>query len=553
MTVGGSARAEALARLRSERFDVLVIGGGITGAGIALDAASRGLRTALIERNDIASGTSSRSSKLIHGGLRYLRQYEFGLVAEGLRERQRLLRNAPHLVHTLPFTFPVIVGAKRRTARATAALAAIGLWCYDALGGWRVGTVHRRISVAEAQRRIPDLNPERVVHAFSYLDAQADDARLTLAITATAAIEYGVPVANYLEATALRYDGDQVVGITARDGITDETFAIDAQVVINATGVWADCVRGTNGATPLHIRPAKGVHITIPRDRLPIDGAAILEVAGEGRVVFVIPWGEFVYIGTTDTAYDGDRDTPTCDADDVATILRTVNEVLRTPITANEIIGTWAGLRPLIADTADTSAPTADVSRRHVIVDDGNGLITVTGGKLTAYREMAEDTVDVARRSFPDRRIGRSRTRRLRLRGATNAETLTTDGAAERLGITRALCAHLAARYGGLTPAIVQLIRSDATLAEPLVPGLPYVRAEAIYAVRYEMAMTLSDVLERRTRALMLSTAATIAAAPAVAELLAPELGWDAAETQRQHDAFAAAAQGDVPPTPAAS
>ncbi|MFZ4516379.1 MAG: glycerol-3-phosphate dehydrogenase/oxidase [Acidimicrobiia bacterium] len=544
-----TTRAAALARLEHEAFDVLVIGGGISGVGVALDAATRGLRCALIERHDFASGTSSRSSKLIHGGLRYLRQYEFGLVAEGLRERQRLLRNAPHLVHTVPFTFPVIVGAKRRTARATATLATAGLWLYDALGGWRVGKLHRRISVTEAERRIPDLNTDRVTRAFSYLDGQADDARLTLSIATTAALEFQVPLANYVEATSLIEHDGRVHGVHARDCLTGDTFAIRARVVINATGVWADTVRGQHADAPLHVRPAKGVHITIPRGRLPIDGAAILEVAGEGRVVFIIPWGEYVYLGTTDTAYDGDRDTPTCTSEDVANVLMTVNEVLRTPIRADEIIGTWAGLRPLIATSSDSGAATADVSRRHVIVDDHNGLITVTGGKLTAYREMAEDTIDVARHAFPDRRVGRSRTRRLKLHGATGASALHRDGAAERLGISRSLCAHLAGRHGGLTAAIVQLLRDDPSLAAPLVPGLPYVRAEAIYAARYEMALTLSDVLERRTRALMLDHAATIAAAPTVAALLAPELGWDASEQQRQVDAFMAQAQGVTPPT----
>ena len=541
MSFGPTDRRAFIARLDSDSFDVLVIGGGITGAGVVLEAASRGLRAALIERDDFGSGTSSRSSKLIHGGLRYLRHYEFGLVAEGLRERRRLFRNAAHLAHPLPFTFPVIAGTSRRKARMTALLAAIGLWLYDALGGWRVGQLHRRITVEEAARRIPGLDAERVTGAYSYLDGQADDARLTLDVLKTAALEYDTPVVNRVHATGLTTDDQgRITGVMARDTLTGTDLAIEARTVVNATGVWADTVRGTAGTEPLTIRPAKGVHITVPRQRLPIDGAAILEVQGTSRVVFVIPWGEQVYIGTTDTDFDGDRDEPLCTATDVQSLLDVVNGVRTEALTPDDVVGTWAGLRPLIVSSDADDAPSADISRRHVIIDDGNGLVTVTGGKLTAYREMAEETVRALRPYLPGRRVRRSRTRKLPIHGSVGTRRLREPGAAERLGISRSLCTHLVDRYGGMTPAVVKLIRSDPALGEPLVPGLPYVRAEAIYAARFEMITSLNDVLERRTRALMLERDATVAAAAEVTALLAAELGWDAAEQLRQLDAFTA-------------
>lgn len=539
MSFGLTDRTTALQRLNAEHFDVLVIGGGITGAGVVLEAASRGLRAALIERDDFASGTSSRSSKLLHGGLRYLRQYEFGLVAEGLRERRRLFRNAPHLAHPLTFTFPVIAGRTRRAARITALLATLGLWLYDALGGWRVGQLHKRIAVDEAARRISGLDVDRVTTAFSYVDGQADDARLTLAVLKTAAIEYDAPVANRMLATSITTDeAGRVTGVLAHDALTGTDLAIQARTVVNATGVWADAVHGANGLDPLVIRPAKGVHITVPRDRLSIEGAAILEVQGSSRVVFVIPWDDVVYIGTTDTDYDGDRDEPFCTAADVASLLEIVNGVRVTSLTADDVTASWAGLRPLLVDPRNADAPSADVSRRHVVLDDGNGLVTVTGGKLTAYREMAEDTVDTLRAHLPDVRVRRSRTKKLPLHGGPGTAKLRADGAAERLGISRSLCTHLVDRYGGHTPAVAKLIHDDPALGELLVPGLPYVRAEAIYAARFEMVTTLADVLERRTRALMVDRAATVAAAPAVAALIGPDLGWDADEQQRQVTAF---------------
>jgi glycerol-3-phosphate dehydrogenase len=298
------------------------------------------------------------------------------------------------------------------------------------------------------------------------------------------------------------------------------------------------------------------VHITVPRARLPIEGAAILEVAGEGRVVFIIPWGEHVYIGTTDTDYRGDRDEPLCTAEDVRTLLDVVNEILRTPLSANDVMGTWAGLRPLIAETDDDRAPTADVSRRHVIVDDRNGLVTVTGGKLTAYREMAEDTVDALKGHLNGSRVKRSRTKKLPISGAVGTAKLRVPGAPERLGISHTLCTHLVDRYGGHAATIAKMVRADATLGEPLIPDLDYIRAEALYAARFEMVATLADLLERRTRALMLDREATVAAAPAVAALIGPELGWDDAEQRRQVDAFVsyaareadAAARSEEPP-----
>ncbi len=553
MTFSVAGRLAAIDRLERDEYDVLVVGGGITGAGVALDAASRGLRTALVERDDFASGTSSKSSKLVHGGIRYLRHREFGLVHEALRERQRLLDNAPHLVEPLPFLFPVIApeGSSKRASRTLARVAVAGLWLYDAVGGWRIGKLHKKISIDEAVAHMPALDRDRVTGAFVYLDGRTDDARLTLAIIKTAAIELGATVANYTCVTGVtRVDG-RVNGATVVDTRTGRTVDVRARVVVNAAGVWSDEVRGLEqGDHPSSIRPAKGVHITVPAERLPVDIAAILQVTGDDRVVFVVPWGEHVYVGTTDTDYTGDLDDPVCNRDDVQHLLEVVNACVKDPITEADVVSTWAGLRPLVSDV-HASEKTADLSRKHRVFTSEGGLVTVTGGKLTTYRQMAADAVDLAVEggAAPDargrhaRRTRRSRTAKLPIHGAAGLAPLRAAGAAERLGVDPGKLAHLVGRYGGHARSVVALLDEDASLADPLVPGLPYLRVEAVYAARFEMTVTLDDLLSRRTRALILDRAATVAAAPAAAALLGTELGWDA-ETQAQElEAFLALAE----------
>ncbi len=548
MKFSGSERQANLARLTSEPLDVLVIGGGITGAGVALDAASRGLRTALVERGDFAAGTSSRSSKLVHGGLRYLNQREFRLVYEALAERQRLLRLAPHLVRPLPFLIPVFASgtAGRAGARAYSRAIGMALWMYDATGGARIGKLHRRLSRAETLERMPDLDGDRLAAGFLYYDARVDDARLTLAVVKTAAT-HGAVVANYVEATALRHHGDQVVGATLTDRRGGATLEVGAKTLINAAGVWADELRALDeGRNPGSLRPAKGVHLTLPAGRPHLEVAAVLPVPGDRRSVFVIPWGERVYVGTTDTDYQGPLDDPVCTAADVDYLLGALNAWLRHPVDRSEVLGTWAGLRPLVGGTEGTGR-TADLSRRHSVRVSPSGLVSIVGGKLTTYRKMAADAVDEAldvRRAAGDRPLaGRSRTGSVPLFGAEGYEEVTGPGAAERLGVAADVAEHLAGRYGGQARAVATMLGERPALAEPLVTGLPYLGAEAVYAARYEMALTLEDVLSRRTRALLLDAAATVAAAPAVADLLAPELGWSAEETSAQVAAFTALAE----------
>ncbi len=573
-------RASALSELADRTFDVLVVGGGVTGAGAALDAAARGLRTALVERGDFGSGTSSRSSKLVHGGLRYLRQGELRLVREGLIERQRLLRNAPHLVAPLAFLIPLLGGGGTMD---NAALRAHGsaLWLYDLCGGARIGHVHRRIGAQEALVHLPSLRSDRLVAAFVYHDARVDDARLTVALARTAAVDYGAVVANYVPVVALLKDvSGKVVGARVAP-LGGGQIEVRASVVVNATGVWSDDVRALDEASPQRstrgdpaaggaIRPARGVHIVVSRHALPCDMAAVLPVPDDRRTIFVVPWGDHVYVGTTDTDYDGPLDDPRCSREDVSYLLGAVNAAVTRPVSRGDVTGLWAGLRPLLAEPGTIAGPspspspdgtvrptrTADLSRRHHVWVSPAGLISVTGGKLTTYRRMAADTVDAASarlnlsgglRSRPgspgglrSRRptIGRSPTRHLRLRGAAGTEDLRTAGAAERLGADPCTLDHLVARYGGEARTVLAMAQAQPDLARPLVPGQAYLRAEAVFAVRYEMAQTLDDVLSRRTRAALHDDRATAAAAPQVAALMAAELGWSTGHQESQIAAF---------------
>lgn len=534
VTLGSFDRARSLQQLGDTTFDVLVIGGGITGAGVALDAASRGLRTALVERDDFASGTSSKSSKMVHGGLRYLQNGDVRLVYQALRERQRLRRNAPHLVRVLPFLIPLfskngLINAKVARALGTA------MWMYDLTGGARIGKLHKRLKRADAVAHMPTLPEERLAGAYLYFDAGADDARLTLTLARTAALDHGAVVVNHAGVVELIHDGGQAAGaVIDADG---QRIEVRARMVVNAAGVWSDAVRALDeGGDPDSIRPAKGIHITVPWDKVRNDIAVVVPVPKDKRSVFVVPWlptddGGFqlTYIGTTDTDYDGPLDDPQCTADDVAYLLRAINFSVREPLNQDDVVGSWAGLRPLVK--ADASGRTADLSRRHRVTRSESGVITVTGGKLTTYREMAEDTVDavVDNLERAPRSARKSRTRRLALRGAQLVDPTAT-------GLDR----HLADRHGSEARVVRALIEQDPGLGEPLVCGLPYVRAEAVHAVRHEMATTVDDVLARRTRARLQARDASADAAPAVAELMAPELGWSADETSRQIAAYQA-------------
>lgn len=540
MSLGTFDRDDNLARLGVGTYDVLVVGGGVTGAGVALDAASRGLRTALVERDDFASGTSSRSSKLVHGGLRYLQNGDVRLVYEALHERQRLLRNAPHLVKVLPFLIPVFTGKGGLIPKQVARALGSAMWMYDVTGGVRIGKLHRRLKADAARAHMPTLS-DRLSWAYLYYDAQTDDARLTMTLARTAALDHGATVVNHAGVTRLLRTGDQVTGAVVDTGHGE--IPVAARAVVNATGVWADDLRALDeGDHPDAIRPAKGIHITVPWQKVRNDIAAVVPVPKDRRSVFVVPWpgldgtvggpGSVTYIGTTDTDFTGDVDDPHCTAEDVAYLLDAVNNSVTEPLDEHDVIGTWAGLRPLVRDASSTR--TADMSRRHMITTSPSGLVTVVGGKLTTYREMAEDTVAAALGVIGAHvpwRAGRSRTRKLRLRGAEGWED---QAEADR---------HLAERYGGEAGVVRAMIAADPALGEPLVPGLPYRRAEALYAVRYEMATTLDDVLSRRTRARLRDRAATQAAAADVAALIGDELGWSDGERAAEVAAFVASCE----------
>jgi len=546
-TVHRFRRQDSLRRLADERFDVLVVGGGVTGAGVALDAASRGLKVALVEKNDFASGTSSKSSKMIHGGLRYLQQREFRLVYENLAERQRLLDNAPQLVSPLPFLIPLF-GRDGVVSSTVARSYSIALWLYDLTGGLRIGVRHKRVTKDQALAHLPTLRTDHLVAGFLYFDARADDARLTLTLARTAALEYGAVVANYTPVVRLTTDesGD-ANGAVVRPDPADPTseFPVRARVVVNATGVWADDVRALDeGSHPHSIRPAKGVHVSVPADRLPCDIAAVIPVPRDRRSIFVVSWPDtdLVYLGTTDTDYQGPLEDPSCTPEDVDYLLDAANNVTTSALTRADVTGVWAGLRPLLAPqgrASHVSERTADLSRRHTVHTSAHGLVTVTGGKLTTYRKMAEDTVDVV-----VRRLGESPktrgciTKSLRLIGATKA---TRDPVAMAHPH-----AHLLGRYGTESAAVLALAEGRPELLEPAIPGLPYTRAELVYAAREEMAQTLDDVLARRTRAVIQRAQPTMAAAHAAAALIAPDMGWDEQTASNQAAQFIETCQKEL-------
>jgi len=524
-------RSEGLRRLADDPFDVLVVGGGITGVGTVLDAASRGLRAALVERDDFASGTSSKSSKLAHGGLRYLQQGEIRLVYEALHERQRMIANAPHLVKLLPFLLPVFQGSGGVINKKLARALGMSMWMYDLTGGARIGKFHERLSPAEVLEHMPTLPADKIASSYLYHDATVDDARLCLTVARSAAIEFGAVAVNGASLRAITKDSSgRVSGATVHaDGADIE---VRCSTIVNAGGVWSDEIRTLDeGIDPDSIRPAKGIHITVPWSKIQNDVAVVVPVPKDKRAIFVVPWGEFTYIGTTDTDYQGPNEDPPVTREDVDYLL----DALRfTGISDTDVLGTWAGLRPLVK--AASSGRTADLSRRHKVVASPSGVISVTGGKLTTYREMAADAVDEVVHQLGSSVSGiarGSRTAKLELRGASGYHELASS--------TDPLTVHLANRYGGEASTILAMVETDPDLAQPLVKGLPYVRAEAVYSAKYEMARSVDDVLSRRTRARILARDATANAAQDVANLIAPILGLTESEVQDQVNSYRSA------------
>jgi glycerol-3-phosphate dehydrogenase len=536
------------ARLAEEVVDVLVVGGGVTGAGVALDAASRGLSVALLEARDWAAGTSSRSSKLIHGGLRYLEQFAFPLVHEALSERARLVQTiAPHLVTPLPFLLPLTAPVWQR------AYFGAGVALYDVLGaaltpGREIPT-HRHLSRRATLEAFPGLRADVVRGAIRYWDAQVDDARHTLAVVRTAA-GYGARVLSSARVTGLLRDGDgpasPVVGVRVADLDDGSSFSVRARSVVAATGVWSDDIGAMLGdsAPSLRVRASKGVHLVVPRSA--IDGADLpggsaaqpgLILRTPSSVLFVIPWDERWLIGTTDTPWRLDRDHPAASSADIAYLLDQVNRVLTRPVTPDQILGVYAGLRPLLAGESDE---TSRLSREHAVVTPVPGLVLVAGGKYTTYRVMAEDAVDAAVAGLPG--VPASRTARLPLVGAHRWDDVR-DRAAELAagsGLPEEAVGRLLRRHGDRIGDVLDLARADPALARPLTGAPRYLAAEVVHAVTAEGAMHLDDVLTRRTRVSIETGHRGVESAPEVAALMAAALGWDDERTGREVEHYTA-------------
>jgi glycerol-3-phosphate dehydrogenase len=528
-------RGAVLDRLAAERFDVLVIGGGITGAGAALDAASRGLRVALMEARDLASGTSSRSSKLIHGGLRYLEQFDFKLVYEALRERDLLVSKlAPHLVRPVSFLYPQHKKVVERP------YVGAGLVLYDAMEGTRRPVpYHRHLTARGARKRAPALSPARLAGAMLYYDAQVDDARYTLTVARTAAAHGAVVATRASAAGLLRApDGGQVTGARVRDEESGRELDVTADAVVICAGVWTDLVHELAGVRAgYRVRMSKGVHIVLPRAAVDADTGMILRT--EKSVLFFIPWGQHWIVGTTDTDFAGDRAEPAPTEEDIEHILAAANRVLARPLTRDDIIAVYAGLRPLVDPReGNGSRPTTKLSREHVVDVPLPGLASIAGGKFTTYRLMARDVIDAVAPAI-GRAVPGSVTDQVPLLGADGLAAVQPAAGrlAEDHGVTRAAVEHLLSRYGTLAAEVLGLVRANPELARPLVQGHPYLRAEVAYAVTHEDALHVEDVLLRRTRLFIESAGSGTAAAAEVSAIMGRLLGWSrrrrAAETRR--------------------
>ncbi|MEO9324883.1 glycerol-3-phosphate dehydrogenase/oxidase [Nocardioides sp. C4-1] len=522
-------RAESLRAMAAEELDILVIGGGVVGAGSALDAATRGLKVGLVEARDFASGTSSRSSKLVHGGLRYLEMLDFRLVAEALKERGLLLQElAPHLVRPVAFLYPLQHrGWERFYAGAGVAL-------YDTMSrvSGRSGVpLHRHLTRRGARKLVPSLRKDALVGALKYYDAQVDDARHTMFLSRTAAA-YGAHVASRARVVELLKEGERVTGAVVRDLETDETVTVRARQVINATGVWTDETQDLGGQRgSFHVRASKGIHLVVPKDRIRSEVGLILRT--EKSVLFVIPWGRHWIIGTTDTDWSLDKSHPAASEADIDYLLEHVNSVLETPLTRADVEGVYAGLRPLLEGESEA---TSKLSREHAVGHPAPGLVVVAGGKYTTYRVMAEDAVDEAvhgMSSMFDRVVGPSVTAKVPLLGAEGYEALVNSRhvLADRSGLHEVWIDHLLGRYGSLVHEVLDLVEADPSLGEPLAGAADYLRVEAVYAASHEGARHLDDVLTRRMRISIETFDRGVGAAEEVADLVAPVLGWS--EEQR--------------------
>jgi glycerol-3-phosphate dehydrogenase len=565
-------RAANLDRIEREEFDLAIIGGGITGAGIALDAAARGMSAALIEQRDFASGTSSRSSKLIHGGLRYLEQLEFSLVREALYERATLARNAPHLSKPLAFLVPVYSEAAQSPLGTSKLKLRAGLWLYDLLAGRKNIARHRWLAREEVLRLTPTLESKNLKGGFIYYDCLTDDARLVIEVIKAAAC-YNAAVTNYAQARGfIRTDG-RITGAQVEDRLNNRRVELRAKVFVNATGVWSDEVsRLAEPNADKRLRPSKGIHVVMPSEKFGNDVAVLIPSLGEQRFLFVIPWQGRTVIGTTDTDYTGDLNEPRAESEEIR---RVVESAARSfpgaAISTADVISSYAGLRPLVGGI-DKS--TKELSRKEEIFESETGLISIIGGKLTTYRCMAERVVDVVEqklgrdkvsRNKADRdkvsrnKTSRDKTSRDKTGRLAHAHTITSERiplagnsslaqnlkeeatrTANEFGLPATTAEHLIETYGGNYRIVLEITRESEDLKRALTRGLPHIEAEVVYAARYEMAATVDDFLSRRTRITLIACDGGRSCAMRVASLMARELGWSKADEQKAMAGFAA-------------
>lgn len=524
-------RLSAIKSLTSEKFDVLVIGGGVTGVGAALDAASRGLKVALVEATDLAAGTSSRSSKLIHGGLRYLEQYDFKLVRESLHERELMVSSlAPHLVKPLAFLYPLHSKIRERT------YVGAGLALYDALRGFqRTLPGHRHINQKNTAEIAPSLRPDLVKGAIKYFDAQVDDARHTMMIARTAA-RHGAVIASGVRVESLLREGKRVIGVKARNIENGKQLTIKATTTVMCAGIWSDQLHSAFGLkSGYNVTMSKGVHIVLPKKAINSKEGVILKTAVS--VLFLIPWADKWIVGTTDTPYTGDCAKPLAQRSDVDYIINEANKILKPKLKASEIIGVYAGLRPLVANKTDSV--TTKLSREHTVDLSAPGFVSIAGGKYTTYRVMAKDVIDLAI-AKSERKSVESITEKLPIVGADGYFALIQqiDQLASTSGLGREVITHLLNRYGSLIAELLELIQKDPTLAKPLSKDLPYLKAEIYYAASHEGARSIDDVISRRTRLAFEAPNSAVDLVKNVANIIAPVLGWSLKQKNESVDEY---------------
>ncbi|MBN9150797.1 MAG: glycerol-3-phosphate dehydrogenase/oxidase [Salinibacterium sp.] len=527
--LGPAERSAAITALKEKELDILVVGGGIVGTGSAMDAVTRGLRVGMVEARDWGSGTSSRSSKLVHGGIRYLEQLNFRLVREALIERGLLLqRIAPHLVRPVRFLYPL------KTPIIERLYIGAGMLLYDLFsysGGRPPGVPHHRhLSKRQVHKLMPSLRDDALVGGITYYDAQVDDARYVSSLARTASF-YGAHVASRVRVEGFLKVGERVVGVQAHDLLTGERFDIRARQVVNATGVWTDDTQAMVGERgQFKVRASKGVHLVVPRDRFQSKVGLLLRT--EKSVLFVIPWGRHWLIGTTDTDWNLDKAHPAATAADIDYLLKHVNKVINVPLTREDVEGVYAGLRPLLAGESDE---TSKLSREHIVAHSVPGLVVIAGGKWTTYRVMAKDAIDEAVAAL-DGRVPESTTEDIALLGAEGYQAAWNKRAkiARAFGVHKVRIEHLLNRYGTMTDELLDLIRARPELGHPLPGADDYLEAEVVYAATHEGALHLDDVLARRTRISIEAWDRGVSAAPVAARLMGEVLGWDDARVKRE-------------------